>query len=366
MVADSKLDKLDNLVLNEVQWDFPLVRRPYHALAERLGVSPTEVIRRIERVKAAGVLRQLSAIFDTRGLGYKSSLVAARVDPDAVDDAALQLNAHPGVSHNYKRNHGFNLWYTLAVPPGSSFEEHVRVLHELSRAESTRVLPTLKLFKIGVKLDMTGSQKPGDKTEVPENERPDEWVRNPAPPLTENEKAAVQVLQEDLPLVEEPFDAEAAQLDMDGEELLALARSFLERKIMRRFAAVMNHRSAGFKANAMAVWRVEEDLLDEVGYKMASFAAVSHCYRRPTYPDWPYSIFTMLHGRSARDIERSVEAIAEETGVEDYALLWSIREYKKTRVRYFTPEWEEWERRYLRNDVRLDERAARPSRAAGR
>ena len=91
-------------------------------------------------------------------------------------------------------------------------------------------------------------------------------------------------------------------------------RSFKERKLMRRFAAVMNHRNAGFKANAMGVWAVPDDQLEEIGPQMATFAAVSHCYRRPTYDDWPYSVFTMVHGRSARDCEATIEAIRDETG----------------------------------------------------
>ena len=116
---------------------------------------------------------------------------------------------------------------------------------------------------------------------------------------------------------------------------------------MRRFAAVMNHRSAGFKANAMGVWAVPEDRLEEIGPHMASFAAVSHCYRRPTYDDWPYSVFTMVHGRSARDCEATIAAIRTDTGIDEYALLWSVKEYKKVRLRYFGDEWREWERTHL-------------------
>ncbi len=347
-MAAPTLDEFTNELLNEVQWRFPLCRRPYAALAERLGATQERVMRALAEAKTAGVLRQLSAIFDTRALGYKSSLVAARVDADRVDQTALKLNEHPGISHNYKRNHDFNLWYTLAVPPGSSFDEHIEVLHRQSEAFSTRVLPTLKLFKIGVKLDMTGRQKTTEKVEVAENERPDIWLRTPAPQLSEDEKVAIRALQEDLPLEEEPFDVEAQPLGISGDELVRIAQDFIERKLMRRFAAVMNHRSAGFKANAMAVWAVPEERIDEAGYAMASYAAISHCYRRPTYEDWPYSIFTMLHGRSAREIEAAVEEISRETGVSDYALLWSVKEYKKVRVRYYTPEWEEWEARHIR------------------
>ena len=129
--------------------------------------------------------------------------------------------------------------------------------------------------------------------------------------------------------------------------MLATLRSFQERKLMRRFAAVMNHRSAGFKANAMGVWAVPEDRLDELGPQMASFALVSHCYRRPTYDDWPYSIFTMVHGKNAKDCEATIAALHQETGIDEYALLWSVKEYKKTRVRYYTDDWDEWRTTHL-------------------
>ena len=125
-----ELDDLDRALLNAVQWDFPVEARPFAALADRLGTDEATVLERIARVKDAGILRQLSAIFDTRALGYSSALVAAKVDADRIDDAAAAVNAHPGVSHNYKRNHDYNLWYTLAVPPGVSLDAHLDVLHE--------------------------------------------------------------------------------------------------------------------------------------------------------------------------------------------------------------------------------------------
>ena len=131
------------------------------------------------------MLRQLSAIFDTRALGYSSSLVAAKVDPDRIDEAAAVISEHPGVSHNYKRNHAYNLWYTIAVPPGESLDDHVDVLHRESGALVTRKLPTLKLYKIGVKLDMTGQTAADAKAEVLEHERPERSADMAAPDLSD-------------------------------------------------------------------------------------------------------------------------------------------------------------------------------------
>ncbi len=346
---DPALDDLDRELLNAVQWDFPLDPRPFAVLADRLGVDEPTVRARVAKVKDTGVLRQLSAIFDTRALGYSSALVAAKIDPDAIDDAAACISAHPGVSHNYKRNHEYNLWYTVAVPPGESLEAHVDVLHRESGARVTRKLPTLKLYKIGVKLDMTGQTAANAKAEVLEHERPERKAEMPAPVLSDLEVATIRVVQHDLPTVERPFAEYAQQIgaDVSEDDVLATLQSFKERKLMRRFAAVMNHRTAGFKANAMGVWAVPEDRLDEIGPQMAGFAAVSHCYRRPTYDDWPYSVFTMIHGRSARDCEATVEAIRDETGIDEYCLLWSVKDYKKVRLEYFTPEWEAWSTKHL-------------------
>ncbi len=341
------LDETDRALLNAVQWDFPLSARPFAALGERLGITEQEVRNRIGRVKELGVLRQLSAIFDTRALGYGSALVAAKIDPDRVDEAAAVISAHPGVSHNYKRNHAYNLWYTIAVPPGDSLDEHLDVLHRESGAIVTRKLPTLRLYKIGVKLDMTGSTAADAKAEVLDHERPERREHMEAPDLSDLEIETIRVVQEDLPLVERPFAVYGERLGVDEETVLATLRSFQERKLMRRFAAVMNHRSAGFKANAMGVWAVPEDRLDELGPQMASFALVSHCYRRPTYDDWPYSIFTMVHGKNAKDCEATIAALHQETGIDEYALLWSVKEYKKTRVRYYTDDWDEWRATHL-------------------
>ena len=341
-MAETELTEIDRELLNALQWDFPLTKRPFLDLGERLGISEDEVLERVGHVKREGVLRQLSAIFDTRALGYSSALIAAKLDADTIDEGAARVSEHPGVSHNYKRNHDYNLWYTLAVPPGEDFDQHLDILHTRSGATVTRKLPTIKLYKIGVKLDMTGQLAANAKAEVLAHEQPERRPDMVAPVLTQLQIDAIRAVQEDLPLDAEPFAKYGAELGLNGDEMLAMLQDFKQRNWMRRFAAVMNHRTAGFKANAMGVWAVPDDQLEALGPQMAGFAAVSHCYRRPTYDDWPYSVFTMVHGRSARDCEATIEAISDETGVRKYEMLWSIKEYKKVRLRYFTQEWNDW------------------------
>ena len=341
-MADTELNDIDRELLNALQWDFPLTTRPFADLANRLNLTEADVLERVTRVKELGILRQLSAIFDTRALGYSSALIAAKIDPDTIDAGAARVSEHPGVSHNYKRNHDYNLWYTLAIPPGEDFDTHLDILHERSGATLTRKLPTLKLYKIGVKLDMTGQMAANAKAEVLAHEQPERRADMEVPTLTEHQINVIRAVQEDLPVCSEPFSSYGAPLGLSSDEMLATLQDFKARKWMRRFAAVMNHRTAGFKANAMGVWAVPDEQLEAVGPQMAGFAAVSHCYRRPTYDDWPYSVFTMVHGRSARDCEAIINAISSETGIDEYAMLWSIKEYKKVRLQYFTNDWDDW------------------------
>lgn len=339
------MDDLDRRLLNRIQSDFPLVARPYLELGQPLGLSEDEVVERMRALKAGRIVRQVSAIFDTKSLGYKSSLVAMRVDPARITDAARIINEHPGVTHNYERNHQYNLWFTIAVPPTSDLEAVVQRIHELAGAEVTRVMYTLRLFKIGVNLDMTG-QRPLDALATPEYREQDR-VRARDFTVTEEDKAVIRELQEDLPIEARPFKTLAERIGLDEAGLFAVMHSLVERGFMRRMAAILYHRRAGFRANGMGVWAVPEDDVVEIGEQMAAFANVSHCYRRPTYPDWPYNVFTMVHGQSVEQCEEILSAISEKTGVTEYISLYSTREYKKTRLLFYTDAYQKWEAKWM-------------------
>lgn len=345
-----QLDETDRRLLQVLQEEVPLVGRPYAAIAERLGLSPSEVLARVAMLKSRphNVIRQISAIFDSRALGYQSTLVAARVDEDHLCRAVDVINSHPGVSHNYLRTHAYNVWYTLAVGPDSrlGLEGTVDHLHRLSGARATRMLPTLKLFKIGVNLDLFGGRalraESGDGGQSPsytEAER-EEALQYP---ITDADKRMIRILQQDLSVETRPFHVWAERGDVNVDELLEAGRTYLRRRQMRRFAAVLKHREVGFSANAMGVWAVPQSRADAFGKIAASFAQVSHCYLRPTYPDWPYSVFTMVHAPAQQQCEEVLAAISAATGVTDYAALYSTREFKKTRVKYFLGDIEAWE-----------------------
>ena len=347
-VKTQPLDRIDQELLNLVQVEFPVVPAPFATLGEALGVTADDVIERLGTLKKNKIIRQISAIFDTRALGYRSSLIATRAPVDRVDEVAAIISEHPGVSHNYRRDHEFNIWWTIAVPPSSSLEEHVDTVHTLAGAEQTRLMQTIRMFKIGVDLDMTGKRPMDAKTTLPAYKA----SSKAGEALDAHEIAVLRELQEDIALEPAPFAAMARRIGTTEDDVIATYGRFVTEGRCRRFAAVLHHRQAGFVANAMSVWKVPEERIDDVGMQMAGFAAVSHCYQRPTYPDWPYNLFGMLHGRTKGDCEEAADAISRETGVTEHAMLYSTKEYKKVRVRYYTEDFFEWERAHLSNGSR--------------
>ncbi|MCA9820337.1 MAG: Lrp/AsnC family transcriptional regulator, partial [Nitrosarchaeum sp.] len=194
------MDDLDKEILNEIQWTFPLVTRPFDTMANKFNTTPQIIKERLISLKKSGVLRQLSAIFDTRKLGYTSSLVAMEIEPDKLDYVANQINLHPGVSHNYERDHQFNLWFTLAVPPGSDLKTELDKFSILKGIKKVRMLPTLQLFKIGVKLDMVDEKK----HDVAPTEQKKE-IKNIQFIPTEQDKQFIRELQKDMQIIDEPF-----------------------------------------------------------------------------------------------------------------------------------------------------------------
>ena len=324
------IDPLDKQLLNEIQWTFPLSGRPYLEIATKHGLGEDEVMRRISSLKRSGLIRQINAIFDTRKLGYKSALVAFAVKKDRLDSVALEVNKHPGVSHNYERDHEFNMWFTLAVPPDGDLKKDLEQMASLDGVIKFRLLPTLKLYKIGVKLDMVNTDpsklSPDDNVKTIDQKRFE---------LTSRDKEFIRELQKDLEVTPRPFDNSANNLGITVDELFKKAIEYESIGVMRRFAAILRHRDAGFTANGMIVWKVPDDKIDEVGCKLASFPQVSHCYRRPEYPDWPFNLFSMIHARTIRAAKKIAIELSNFVGINEYRILFSSREFKKERVKYF-------------------------------
>jgi DNA-binding Lrp family transcriptional regulator len=338
------IDEHDKRLMNVLQSHFPLEPEPWPAIAAAAELPVADAMARTERLLHGRIIREITPIFDTRALGYASMLVAAKVDAANPQRAAKIVNSHPGVSHNYLRTHDFNLWFTIATPPDSELglEGTLDVLQRLTGAESIRQLPTLVLFKINMNLEMEGDTP--DLVKRIEAAPPRELE---AQPYDDFDVAVIRALQGPMAVTERPYDVAAREVGISTVAFIEHLEGMRERKILRRVAAILFHRRAGFSANGMGVWKVPEEEVLDVGGRMAAVRGISHCYQRPTYEDWPYSVFTMAHGRSKEECDAILDSIADMTGLhgEDRATLYSSTEYKKIRLHYFTPDYAEWEKR---------------------
>lgn len=324
------MDESDKELLNEIQWTFPLATRPFDAIAKKFNTTPEDIKSRLSELKEIGVLRQLSAIFDTRKLGYTSSLVAMEIESDKLDYVASKINLHPSVSHNYERDHQFNLWFTLAVPPGADLKVELEKFNILKGIKKVRMLPTLQLFKIGVKLDMVDDKK---HDIAPSEEKKE--IKNIEFIPTDEDKDFIRELQKDMDIIDEPFVLAAKNLGITENKLFEKIKHYENIGVMRRFAAILRHRQVGFTANGMIVWKVPESRIKQVGEMLGSFPQVSHCYERPTYADWPYNVFSMIHCKTQDEAYEVAKTIQDQINVDEYNILFSSREFKKTRVEYF-------------------------------
>jgi DNA-binding Lrp family transcriptional regulator len=334
------LDETDKKLLNLMQGSFALRADPFAGVAELAGIGEGEVMERVQRLLDKRIIREITPIFDTRALGYASMLVAAKVDAANPHRAAQFINSHPGVTHNYLRNHEFNLWFTLAVEADSKLglDGTLDVMAAKTGAESIRQLPTLKLFKIRMDLEMEG----GTDALSAAGEAVEPLELDPIE-LSAEDIDVIRATQGPMPVRPDAYVPAAERLGVSVDEVLERLASLRERGGLRRVAAILYHRRAGFSANGMGVWAVPDGEILDTGRQMAAFRGISHCYQRPTYADWPYSVFTMAHGRSKDECDAILDSIADATGIEQRATLYSSTEFKKVRMLYFTDDFKRWE-----------------------
>ena len=336
-----QLSEFDRLLLDAIQRSVPLVARPFAQLAAELGAEELDVLARVEALSAPeGVIRRISGLFDAAALGYDTTLAAARVSADRLDAAGAIVAEHPGVSHCYGREGPLNLWFTLAIGPGSSLglPLTLEILRRTIGAERMLSLPTIRRYKLDVRFPMSGAPIP-KRTHTPavaaRSSRPE--------PPSDEQVRAIEALQTPLPAIREPFAELARAADMDAATLLVHAGDLLSAGWMRRYGAVLRHRRAGAAVNVLVAWRVPDDHADAFGRQAAEFAAVSHCYLRAASEGWPYNVYTMIHGPDERAVGRTLDALVAAGGDVPRIELPTAREYKKATVRLFSAELHQWE-----------------------
>lgn len=334
------MDSTDRALLNAIQNHFPIAVRPFQRLGEAVGTTEEDAFKRIQSLRQEGIIRRLGGVFDSRRLGYYSTLCAAKVPEEKIPILAKLLNEIPGVTHNYIRDHAYNSWFTLIARSQAVAERILNHIREASGVSEVFSLPATRLFKINVNFDLLDEETSPDEGDTfGEADLRGAQKGNVSPYELSNEDIAlIQVLQGNLPDSITPFTVLAENLQWQVDDVISIARRLLEAEVIRRFGAVLRHQKAGFVANSMGVWQVDPEQAEEVGKTMARFKEVSHCYQRPTLHDWPYNLFTMVHGRTTEDCEDVMKKISLATGIKTYSMLFSTAELKKSSMQYFSEE----------------------------
>ncbi len=336
--------------LRLIQEAFPLTSRPFDEIGATVGLSEHEVIDLLKDLKQRNLLKEIRGIFDARFLGFHSALVAFEVEDRRLDDTVAIVNAHPGVSHNYGREHWLNLWFTLAIPQALSLQRHVERLAELSHCLRFFCFRGLRTFKRRVRFSVDGDDTgvsadapalPDSVEEMPPNVRVDTYVELP----DETQRGIMARLQNDLPLISQPFLEIAQAFGLSEAQVFNFLAYLKHSGKMPRFAGILRHRQIGYVANAMAVWQIPTDRILPFAEQAAALPEVSHCYERVIFPEWPYNLYTMIHGTSRGETERIIQELARRFDATTHDTLYSTVEYKKQRVDYFSEAFWEWERK---------------------
>lgn len=332
-----QLEAMDFRLLNEWQRGFPLVSRPYAEMAQALGLSEDAVLERLRNLKTRGHISRVGAVFRPHVLGW-STLAAVACPPERMEEVARVIDGFPEVNHNYEREHRYNLWFVVTA------SSHGRVAEVLQEIHHTTGLQPLDLpmvadyhIDLGFALDSTRERahkgdagRPVDTAALREQlEAADYQVSN--------------VLENGLEFIPRPYASLAGRCGMSESDFLVRLQRLLQLSVIRRFGVVVRHRELGYTANAMVVWDVPEHSVTAAGNLLAAQTAVTLCYQRPRrQPDWPYNLFSMVHGQDRAAVLAQVAELqallARHLDLHDLDCqpLFSRRRFKQCGARYFS------------------------------
>lgn len=321
-----------NQLAKAIQKEIPFTIYPYREVARQLDLQEVDVIDQLKQWSQEDKLREVAGVFEGEALGYKSALAVGKIEESEIERVAAILSEHPTVTHNYRRTHAFNLWFTIAVPAEMGIKEHLQALSQLAGVELFQPMERTHTFKIGVNFDL----KAKESTTVKKKKKKIEPIQ-----ASERDIRIIRALQTDLPYESRPFALVAEQCGLSEQELLEFGQKH-QSGLIRRYGGTFRHRKLGVKGNGMVVWNVEEGQMQEIGEQLASQPEVSHCYARNMVAGFPYNLYSMIHGPDQEHCEGVARRISGQLGMDDYIILFSTHEYKKCRLRYFLPELDQW------------------------
>lgn len=319
-------DDLDFRLLNDFQRGFPLVSRPWEVMGQRLGCSGAEVMAHLAGLLAAGKVSRVGPVFAPNRIGA-STLAAMAVPESELPRVARQVNAFPGVNHNYRRENRYNLWFVAGAADDAALAALLAEMGAVTGCPPI-ALPLVEEYHIDLGFDLASGRR----------------TRHAVGPLrrqslSEDEWRLIHQLQEGLAPVARPFQAVGERVGMAEADVLATLGRWLVDGTLRRFGVVVRHRELGWQANAMCVWQVPEAQVGALGHALAAEEGVSLCYRRRPAPGWPYTLYCMIHGRDRAGVEARRAVLAARTGLAVFpqAVLFSTECYKQCGARYRAP-----------------------------
>ncbi len=324
----SPADDSDLRLLNGWQHDFPLVEQPFGAIAQALGLTEVAVLHTCQRLQDQGAISRIGGVF-APSAGGAALLAAMTVPADQMQAVAAQVSAHPGVNHNYAREHTFNLWFVMTGRDAAAVQAAMQGL-EQTTGLSALCLRMERAYRIDLGFDLRHSTAP-----VPMREHKSHTVAA----LSGADESLAACVEQGLPITARPFDAWAQALHTTPEALLQRLRAWLQSGTLKRFGVVVRHHELGFSANAMTVFDVPDALVDTCGEALARQTGVTLAYRRERAPQWPYNLYCMVHGTQRAAVQAVIDRVVNDAGLSDFprAVLFSTHRFKQTGARRFRP-----------------------------
>jgi siroheme decarboxylase len=315
----SSLSAFDKRLCNELQRGLPIAERPFAILARILNTSENEVIKHTRSLVKLGVIRRIGVSINWRAIGKASTLVAAHIEQDNLKKVIPAVNKLQGVSHNYLREHHYNLWFTLRADSQKDLEA---ILKKFSKRFGTAFnsLPVTRVFKLDARFDATSDGKRLlSGCRMLNAERCE---------LSSIDERILKGLQGGLKVVKRPFNFPGNDAFENYDRLIHIS-GMIQDGVINRLGAMVNHNKLGFTANAMFACKADKSRAIKIGKKLAALGIVSHCYERKIFKGWPYNIFAMMHGSDMRDIRKVVERFTRSQDLKKWELLPTAEKLKK-------------------------------------
>lgn len=330
------MEALTEKLLNDFQRGFPLTSRPFSRLARTLNTSTEKVLDKLRDLQASGAVSRVGAVFRPNTVGV-STLAAMAIPAEKLDSIAAIVSAFPQVNHNYEREHRYNLWFVVTARNTNALSETLRQIH-LESGYRALILPLIRDYHI----DLGFPMKLGEHTEPPLSGADEpvvtlDHLQNTA--RTGHAEDLIALIQDGLPLVSRPYQQIAEQLGCTEQQVIDRLQEMIDAGVIKRLGVVVRHHRLGYRANAMVVWDVADNRVDQLGRQLGRQDRVTLCYQRPRHmPDWPYNLFCMVHGQNRDEVLSYIEQVVERLALGDvnYSVLFSRRCFKQRGACYRT------------------------------